>query len=44
MTLCTIKNKFIILYCINQDPIRFDMTITLILIFAAEWMVMVFRR
>jgi len=44
MTSCTIKNKFIILYCVNQNPIRFNMTITLILIFAAEGMVMVFRR
>jgi len=44
MTSCTIKNKFIILYGVNQNPIRVEMTITRILIFAAEGMVMVFRR
>jgi hypothetical protein len=44
MTSCTIKNKFILLYGVNQNPIRFDMAITLVLIFAAEGMIMVFRR
>jgi len=44
MTSCTIKNKFITLYNVNQNPIRFNMTITLILIFADEGMIIAFRR
>jgi hypothetical protein len=44
MTSCTIKNKVVILYSVNQNPVRLNMTIPLIFIFAAKEVVMVFRR